>query len=151
VHTSSHAACCNHFRWSSSNPRRCKYDTHVIINQSINQSYSALQKIRSWVMSFDFLLMISSLGLLQLIRDSPSCSMFFRSYKQRHLLQPMSSEPGHYCNGCVYNQMLHGEYWKLASFQPNNTKTKSVAYFERMFMFMFAVFAYTGSTDCIKP
>ncbi len=151
MHTSSHAACCNHFRWSSSNPRRCKYDTHVIINQSINQSiiHSALQKIRSWVMSFDFLLMISSLGLLQLIRDSPSCSMFFRSYKQRHLLQPMSSEPGHYCNGCVYNQMLHGEYWKLASFQPNNTKKKKCGLFWKN-VYVCSI-AYTGSTYCIKP
>lgn len=72
MHASSHAACCNHFRWSSSNPRRC--NMHSCNNQSINQSiiHSALQKIRSWVMSFVFLLMISSLGLLQLIiRDSP--------------------------------------------------------------------------------
>ncbi len=153
VHTSSHAACCNHFRWSSSNPRRC--NMHSCNNQSINQSiiHSALQKITSWVMSFVFFAdALKSWTFAAYQRQPLSCDMFFRSCKQRHLLQPMSSEPRHYYNGVSIIRCSMENTENFASFQPNNTKKQSVACFERMFIFMLLQYiAYTGSTYCIKP
>jgi hypothetical protein len=98
--------------------------THVIINQSINQSSILLCKrsdLGWWALFFCWWSQVLDFCSL-LLEIAPSCYMFFRSYKQRHLLQPMSSEPGHYYNGVSMIRCSMENTENLLVFNPTTTQ-----------------------------